>query len=104
MNRIIATLALAAAVTAAAPASATDPTTRTVKLRYADLDLATRSGRAVLDRRVDAALERVCGSQGPTVNNEERKIAKCRAEAVARIARIAPRVAAARDGTQLASR
>lgn len=101
MNKFVAMLAAAAAVAAGTPAAATDTATRTVKVRYADLDLSTRAGRATLDRRIDAALEQVCGSLGPTVNNEERVIATCRTEAAARIA---SRIAALRSKERLAAR
>lgn len=47
------TAALAAPVSAAAPASA--------KVAYGDLNLSSEKGRAILDRRIERAVANVCG-------------------------------------------
>ena len=49
-------IAAAAALASAAPAFA-----ESVAVEYKDLDLATQEGRAMLDRRLDAAARQVCG-------------------------------------------
>jgi len=52
--------AVAAALIAAAPAIAGGE--KSVKVAYADLNLASSSGKAVFAERIDAAIARVCGS------------------------------------------
>lgn len=52
--------AIAAALTAAVPAIAGGA--KSVKVSYADLNLASTSGRMSFAERIDAAVERVCGS------------------------------------------
>jgi UrcA family protein len=55
-------LALATAALALAPVAAGAQTTeqRTTGVTHRDLDLTTESGRAELDRRIDAAARQVC--------------------------------------------
>jgi len=54
--------ACALAATLAAPAANASNQTRTsVKVTYADLNLASQEGRAVLDRRIKHAVEQTCG-------------------------------------------
>jgi UrcA family protein len=68
--RTIALAAVASAAAAltltAAPAAATDivvaPETITVRVSYADLNLASAEGRARLDRRIAGAARSICGS------------------------------------------
>lgn len=68
MTRYIEPLAAAAATCAAfssafaAVPAGDDVEVRRYAVRYADLDLATTAGRQTLDRRISAAVERVCGS------------------------------------------
>lgn len=63
--------AIAASTVLAAPAFAADGVTRTVSVRYSDLDLSTQEGQAALERRLDRAAERVCGidrrTSGPSM-------------------------------------
>ena len=57
------TLALAFALsfaTTGAPALAEGPDTRTVAVQTSDLNLRSVDGRAVLDRRLGAAIDKVC--------------------------------------------
>lgn len=60
MRKFIITSALTALSLAviATPASAE---TTSVEVRFADLNLSNPAGMAVLERRVDRAIERVCG-------------------------------------------
>lgn len=101
MHKFIASFATAAALLAAGPAFATDPDGHTAKVRYADLDLSSAQGRATLDRRIAAATEQVCGSYAGAINNEERDIAHCRADAGRKIA---TQVAALRARDRIAAR
>ena len=56
-------LAAAIALPIAAPAAATDRAdTDTVEVSFDDLDLADPAGQRRLDRRIDAAARRLCGS------------------------------------------
>ncbi len=57
---------------ATAPASAAEAV-RTVKVHYADLDLANRAGRVTLDRRLFHAARAVCvtGESGPDAALDE---------------------------------
>jgi UrcA family protein len=60
MTKFLMTLALSAIVATPALAQADDAATRRVS--YADLDLSSPAGRAVLDRRLTSAVRAVCGS------------------------------------------
>lgn len=55
---------------------------RTARVSYADLDLASAAGRAMLERRVDAAADAVCGRNGYVGLAEQRTAAACHASAV----------------------
>lgn len=44
-----------------APALAEGPNTRSVAVSTSDLNLGTEQGRATLDRRLNAAIDKVCG-------------------------------------------
>jgi len=90
MNLDIAVLLIGGALLATTPAAARtamapdgDPI-RAVP--HADLDLATQSGRATLNRRVALALESVCGSYANRSAEEQDKITRCRRDANARLA------------------
>lgn len=75
MTRFIVSLATAAAVLAAVPATAGQ---RTASISTAGLDLSQPSDMAKFNRRVAAATEQVCGSyQGASVEEQDR-IAACR--------------------------
>ena len=55
---------------------------RTARVSYADLDLASPAGRAMFERRVDAAADAVCGRNGYVALAELRAAAACHAQAV----------------------
>lgn len=73
---------------APAPAAAADinviaPETITVRVSYADLNLANAAGRATLDRRIAGAARSICGSYFPA-DLEMAVLAKaCRQDAIA---------------------
>ena len=76
-------LAAAASAFAAAPALAQTAGPGQLVVSYADLDLTTRSGVRVLDRRLRAAVQTACGpisSADPAGKNDVRE---CRAETLA---------------------
>ena len=86
------TIALAATTCAAlaltaAPAAATDivvaPETITVRVSYADLNLATPEGRARLDRRIAGAARSICGSFSPAQLEMAMLVRDCREGAIA---------------------
>ncbi|MES2043771.1 MAG: UrcA family protein [Pseudomonadota bacterium] len=83
MRHIVIASALLAAV-AAAPAGADTPVYR---LHVADLDLASRDGRATLDHRIGRALEALCGSYATVAPADAGEIDQCRAATRARIDR-----------------
>ncbi len=55
----------ATAPAAAAPISLNANGERTIEVSYADLDLGSPSGRAVLDRRINEAARKVCANGAP---------------------------------------
>jgi UrcA family protein len=71
----------------AAPASAADitvmPETVTVRVSYADLNLASAEGRARLDRRIAGAARSICGSFFPADLDMATLVRDCRADAIA---------------------
>jgi UrcA family protein len=88
-------IALAAAACVAAtlsnlapsPAVAADivvaPTAVTVRISYADLNLANAEGRATLDRRIAGAARSICGSYFPADLQTAALVQTCRADAIA---------------------
>jgi UrcA family protein len=87
-------IALAATACAAAtlsmtatPAAAADitvmPDTVTVRVSYADLDLASAEGRARLDRRIAGAARGICGAYFPIDLRTAALVQDCRADAIA---------------------
>ena len=71
----------------AAPASAADitvmPETVTVRVSYADLNLASAQGRAQLDRRIAGAARSICGTYFPTDLRMFALVQNCREDAIA---------------------
>lgn len=49
----------------------------TERVSYADLDLTSPAGVEVLDRRLDRAVKRVCGSPAAASLHTQRRIAQC---------------------------
>ena len=74
---MVKSLALLALILAAAPAAA-EPSAATV--RTADLDLSTPAGIARLDRRIERAIDLLCGTAFPTDLDAQAEIGRCRAE------------------------
>ena len=89
------------ALTLAVPAGATDPAQKRASIRIDDLDLSSPRDLRLLDRRVAAAKERVCGSYAGARDGAEDRIAECRA-GVDR--QLEPRLAALRTRQRLAAR
>lgn len=79
--------AAAALPLTAAPATAADitavPETVTVRVSYADLNLATAQGRARLDRRIAGAARSICGSFFPADLEMAALVQTCRDDAIA---------------------
>jgi UrcA family protein len=71
----------------ATPAAAADitvaPETVTVRVSYADLNLATAQGRARLDRRIAGAARSICGNFFPADLEMAALVQTCREDAIA---------------------
>ena len=76
--RTLIPIVLVAAVAAASPARAD---TRSVS--YADLDLTSPQGQAVLDSRISSAIRQVCGRAFPTDLQSRRQVERCRSATLA---------------------
>ncbi|MDJ0641539.1 MAG: UrcA family protein [Erythrobacter sp.] len=59
MKKLVLAFALSLAATAS-PAMAEGPSMRTVAVQTADLNLQSEQGRAVLDNRLNSAIDKVC--------------------------------------------
>lgn len=70
----------AAAVGAAVPASAQEAPV-SIKVRYADLNLASPQGVTALNQRIKAAARQVCGPQ-PTNLDETMAMRRCQTDAI----------------------
>jgi UrcA family protein len=71
-------IAFALAALTATPAIAQGA--NSVRVPYGDLNLASQSGIAALDRRLDRAVERVCGNAPIQDLSARRRIERCRTE------------------------
>ena len=84
---LAAIICAAAATLSAAPAAASDvtvaPDTITVRVSYADLNLASAQGRARLDRRIAGAARSICGNFFPADLEMAALVQTCRADAIA---------------------
>jgi len=69
-----------AALASTLPSSAIAAGERSEKVPYGDLNLATEAGIAALDRRLDRAVERVCGDSQTRNPSAQRGIKRCHAE------------------------
>ncbi len=102
--------ACAAVALSAAPAAASDvtvaPETITVRVSYADLNLATAQGRAQLDRRIAGAARSICGNFFPADLEMAALVKDCREDAIgsARIPTAVASNAGARDLTVTGNR
>lgn len=108
MIRIVAAsaLALVSITSLAAPASA-----ETVKVGYTDLDLSSAAGLKALQHRVNAAVDRVCGSADNRDLSAMAQMTSCRKTAtagtnrqIAAVIDMSKRSALRDTGTQVASR
>lgn len=79
MRKAILLTAASFAALSAMPVQAQAQASRAVG--YRGLDLGSRAGRAVLNRRIAAAVETVCGSYAGASSDETREIDRCRAAA-----------------------
>ena len=81
MKSLITLVALAAATTLLAPATATaQGTSHTETVSYADLDLARPEGVRELDRRLRSAIEYACGPVSSADPAGKRAVRACRAD------------------------
>ena len=71
---------LIASTVAVSPAPA-----ETRAVSYADLDLSTPAGQAMLDRRISWAIVQVCGGPYPADLQGRREVTRCRHEAAANV-------------------
>ena len=101
MKTVLVSIAALSTVLAGAPALAAQSGTQTATVRLSDIDLTSAAGHRVLNQRVAAATEAVCGSYQGAGQEEQRKIAHCRAEVSAQIG---PQLAAARSRGSVATR
>ena len=101
----IASFALAAASFAVAPASAAQQgDTRSIKVRYGDLDLSRTADVARLNRRIAGAVKAVCGSYDLRNLPEATNARACRKEAIAAAGpKVKLAVARANGGNRLAA-
>jgi UrcA family protein len=101
MHKTLTAIAAFATILTTAPALATGQDGRTASIRIDDIDLSSPAGVRLLDRRVAAAKEAVCGSYMNARDGREDRITACRA-AVDR--QLEPQLAALRARNQLALR
>ena len=84
---LAATACAAATLSMTAPAAAADitvmPESVTVRVSYADLNLASAEGRAQLDRRIAGAARSICGTYFPTDLRMFALVRDCREDAIA---------------------
>jgi UrcA family protein len=88
MKTLFALAALAAAAFVIVPTAAQEPVSadRTVAVRHADLDLASRAGVAALDRRIQAAVREACGTASDADVRGKNQVQQCRADTLASVA------------------
>ena len=105
MRLFLSAVALAAAV--ATPAIAAGDKTVTVRVNYADIDLASAEGRAALEARVDTKLREACTVESNSRYGygrdivDEKCVAEARTAALAEVERLA--AAERRAGGQVAA-
>ena len=74
---IAASLALTGAIALPAAAAQAGQAMPSVEVSFADLNLASDEGVAVLDRRLDSAIEKVCGGPIPMNLSSAAPIKRC---------------------------
>ncbi len=78
--------------------------TQSVSIQSSDLDLASEAGRAVLQLRIDHAVDKVCGSPHVRTTGEVQNYATCSKEArTAAAAQFDAAVAAAQNARKVAT-
>lgn len=100
MRSLITVLTAAILANVAAPAIAQDKYVVPVSLR--DLDLTTPEGRRVLEKRIAAAVNTVCGEAYRGSVQQGRELAECRERAAADANRQATRAIALAETVQVA--
>lgn len=81
---VAATLSTAVPCTSAAAADiVVAPERVTVRVSYADLNIASAEGRAVLDRRIAGAARTICGTFFPADLDAAALVKDCREDAIA---------------------
>jgi UrcA family protein len=65
----------------ASPTLAEPPVTLTSFVQTADLDLASKSGQRILDKRLSQAIVEVCGEASPADLAGQNKVRACRKDA-----------------------
>jgi len=104
MLKTLTALALLAAAPVAANAQTAPQTGASVTIGYADLNLASRSGVAELDRRIARAIDKVCPSIQTRRLATLQAVETCKAAAHQSVALQRDKALAARTGTiQVAS-
>lgn len=84
MTRYLVPIALALAATSPAFAGPAEQP-HSVTVSHADLDLSSSAGRAALERRLTAAINRICGKHpSPTPLFEQMRARKCQSEVAGR--------------------
>ncbi|MEO6113434.1 MAG: UrcA family protein [Sphingomicrobium sp.] len=68
------------------PALAEPPAAVTSFVQTADLDLASKAGQSVLDRRLSIAISEVCGTASDSDLVGQNEVRRCRVETRARVA------------------
>ena len=69
MTRFLTVASAVLALAAAVPAVHAETTGQTVRVSYADLNLATISGRQALDQRVSRAVDKACGERPSSLSD-----------------------------------
>ena len=69
MTRFLTVASAVLALAAAVPAVHAETAGQTVRVSYADLNLATISGRQALDQRVSRAVDKACGERPSSVSD-----------------------------------
>ena len=79
---LLAAAAAASLVTLTPTAFAQEPAGQ-VRVSYADLDLSSRDGQRVLDRRIRTAVEQACGPISSADPAGKNRVLECRTETLA---------------------
>lgn len=101
---VVAATGLGLVASAASPAFAGETQLRSIRVGYGDLDLASSTGRAQLDKRIHRAAGYVWGAHYIRELSLQDEVQDCRNDAVARAKRAMVEVVASRgDGIVVAA-